>query len=46
VPLVFLAGANHDNHQHAANEDIRLQNLWDMIETDAALFAEIGKAWK
>lgn len=29
--------ANHDNNQHAENENIRLQNLWDGIETYAAL---------
>jgi acetylornithine deacetylase/succinyl-diaminopimelate desuccinylase-like protein len=29
--------ANHDNNQHSANENIRLQNLWDGIETMAAL---------
>lgn len=29
--------ANHDNSQHAENENIRLQNLWDGIETMAAL---------
>lgn len=29
--------ANHDNNQHAANENLRLQNLWDGIETMASL---------
>ena len=29
--------ANHDDNQHAANENLRLQNLWDGIETMAAL---------
>jgi acetylornithine deacetylase/succinyl-diaminopimelate desuccinylase-like protein len=29
--------ANHDNNQHSANENIRLQNLWDGIETMTAL---------
>jgi acetylornithine deacetylase/succinyl-diaminopimelate desuccinylase-like protein len=29
--------ANHDNNQHSANENIRVQNLWDGIETMAAL---------
>jgi acetylornithine deacetylase/succinyl-diaminopimelate desuccinylase-like protein len=29
--------ANHDNNQHAANENLRLQNLWDGVETMAAL---------
>lgn len=31
--------ANYDNNQHSANENIRLQNLWDGIETMAALEA-------
>jgi acetylornithine deacetylase/succinyl-diaminopimelate desuccinylase-like protein len=29
--------ANYDNNQHAENENIRLQNLWDGVETFAAL---------
>ena len=29
--------ANHDNNQHAENENIRLQNLWNGIETMAAI---------
>ena len=29
--------ANYDNNQHAENESIRLQNLWDGVETFAAL---------
>lgn len=29
--------ANYDNNQHAENENIRLQNLWDGIETMAAV---------
>lgn len=29
--------ANHDNNQHAENENIRLLNFWDGIETMAAL---------
>lgn len=29
--------ANYDNNQHAENENLRLQNLWDGIETYAAL---------
>ena len=32
VPLV-----NHDNNQHAEDENLRLQNLWDGIETIAAV---------
>ena len=29
--------ANYDDNQHAANENLRLQNLWDGTETMAAL---------
>ncbi len=29
--------ANYDNNQHAENENLRLQNLWDGIETMAAI---------
>jgi acetylornithine deacetylase/succinyl-diaminopimelate desuccinylase-like protein len=32
--------------QHAANENLRLQNLWDGIETCAALLARLGHAWR
>ncbi|HXI75102.1 MAG TPA: peptidase dimerization domain-containing protein, partial [Pyrinomonadaceae bacterium] len=32
VPIV-----NYDNNQHAENENLRLQNLWDGIETLAAV---------
>jgi acetylornithine deacetylase/succinyl-diaminopimelate desuccinylase-like protein len=31
--------ANHDDNQHAANENLRLHNLCDGIETMAALIA-------
>ena len=36
--------ANYDNNQHAENENIRLQNLWDGIETFAALMTMKPKA--
>jgi acetylornithine deacetylase/succinyl-diaminopimelate desuccinylase-like protein len=29
--------ANHDNNQHAENENIRLRNLFEGIETMAAI---------
>jgi len=41
VPIIGLPVVNHDNNQHAANENIRLQNLWDGITTYAALMAEL-----
>ena len=34
---ITIPVANHDNNQHAENENIRLQNLWNGIETMAAL---------
>jgi acetylornithine deacetylase/succinyl-diaminopimelate desuccinylase-like protein len=34
--------ANHDNNQHAANENLRIGNLWDGIEMYAALMARLG----
>jgi len=37
TPAIGMPIANHDNSQHSANENIRLQNLWDGIETMAAL---------
>ena len=42
VPLIGVPVVNHDNRQHAANENLRLQNLWDGIEVFAALIAELG----
>ena len=38
TPVVGVPIVNHDNNQHAANENVRLQNLWDGIEVFAALF--------
>lgn len=46
VPLVVLPIANYDNNQHAANENIRLQNLWDGMELFAAVMARVGHEWK
>ena len=37
APVLILPVANHDNNQHGANENLRLQNLWDAIETYAAV---------
>jgi len=32
---------NHDNNQHAANENVRLKNLWEGIEMFTALFTNL-----
>lgn len=59
VPMYLLAGsrhtpvlgvpiANHDDNQHAADENLRLQNLWDAIEVYATILATVGddkSAW-
>jgi len=41
-PIVGLPIANHDNNQHAADENLRLQNLWDGTLAYAAVFARLG----
>jgi acetylornithine deacetylase/succinyl-diaminopimelate desuccinylase-like protein len=46
VPVIALPIANHDNNQHAAHENLRLQNLWDGIEVYAALFAKLQESWR
>jgi acetylornithine deacetylase/succinyl-diaminopimelate desuccinylase-like protein len=43
TPIVVLPLANHDNNQHAENENIRLQNIWDAISLYGALFARYGR---
>ena len=41
VPVIGVPIVNHDNNQHAANENLRLQNLWDGIDTYAFLLADL-----
>jgi acetylornithine deacetylase/succinyl-diaminopimelate desuccinylase-like protein len=45
-PVIILPIANHDNNQHAAWENLRLQNLWDGIGIYAALLARLDDAWQ
>jgi acetylornithine deacetylase/succinyl-diaminopimelate desuccinylase-like protein len=45
APTVNLPIANYDDNQHAANENLRVQNLWDGIETYAALMTQLGRTW-
>jgi acetylornithine deacetylase/succinyl-diaminopimelate desuccinylase-like protein len=44
VPVIAFPIANHDDNQHAADENIRLQNLWDGIEVFAAFFSGLAAA--
>jgi acetylornithine deacetylase/succinyl-diaminopimelate desuccinylase-like protein len=46
VPVIAVPIVNHDNSQHAPDENLRLQNLWDGIEVFAALFARLDADWK
>jgi acetylornithine deacetylase/succinyl-diaminopimelate desuccinylase-like protein len=39
TPAVVISIANYDDNQHAANENLRLGNLWDGIDVYAALLA-------
>ena len=41
MPLVLVPIVNHDNNQHAPNENLRLQNLWDGISVMAALLTRL-----
>jgi acetylornithine deacetylase/succinyl-diaminopimelate desuccinylase-like protein len=45
TPFVIIPIANHDNNQHAANENLRIQNLWDGIDVFVALFSKLGPTW-
>ena len=46
VPMISLPIANYDDNQHAADENLRVQNLWDGIELYAALLTGMGRAWR
>ncbi len=44
TPAVLLPTVNADNNQHAANENLRLQNLWDGIDMFAAILRDFDGA--
>ena len=41
TPLIGLPIVNHDDSQHAPNENLWLQNLWVGIETYASMMADL-----
>lgn len=41
VPVIIFPIVNHDDSQHAPNENLRLQNLWDGIDAYAAEMGEL-----
>ncbi len=43
APVIVFPIANHDDNQHAANENLRLQNLWDGIDVFAAFFGQLSE---
>lgn len=45
-PVIGLPIANYDNNQHAANENLRLKNLWDGITLFAGIYGTLGNYWK
>jgi acetylornithine deacetylase/succinyl-diaminopimelate desuccinylase-like protein len=45
APLIVLPIVNHDNNQHAANENLRMKNLFDGIDVYAGVMARIGEYW-
>jgi acetylornithine deacetylase/succinyl-diaminopimelate desuccinylase-like protein len=46
TPVIGIPIVNHDNNQHAANENLRLQNFWDGIEVCASLIVRLGSVWR
>lgn len=46
VPLINVPIVNHDNSQHAKDENLRLQNLWDGIELFAGIMTKLGREWR
>jgi acetylornithine deacetylase/succinyl-diaminopimelate desuccinylase-like protein len=45
APLVTVPIVNHDNSQHAKDENLRVQNLWDGIEIYASIMARLAAHW-
>jgi acetylornithine deacetylase/succinyl-diaminopimelate desuccinylase-like protein len=45
APLISVPIVNHDNNQHAANENLRLQNLFDGMQVYAGIIAHLGRVW-
>jgi acetylornithine deacetylase/succinyl-diaminopimelate desuccinylase-like protein len=42
VPVIGIPIGNHDNNQHAANENLRLRNLWEGINLYAAMMTQLN----
>jgi acetylornithine deacetylase/succinyl-diaminopimelate desuccinylase-like protein len=42
MPIIGVPLANADNNQHAANENLRIKNLWEGIDIYAALLTQVS----
>ena len=43
VPVIIVPISNYDDNQHAANENLRVQNLWDGIDLYTEIMGRLGK---
>lgn len=43
TPIIVLPLANHDNNQHAENENLRIQNLWDAMAVYGVVLSRFGE---
>ncbi len=46
APVIGLPVANHDDNQHAADENLRLQNLYDAVDVFAAVMTQLDANWR
>ena len=46
TPMIVLPMVNHDNNQHAFDENVRLRNLWDGILLYATVLKDLGAEWR
>ncbi len=46
APVIGLPVANHDDNQHAQNENLRIQNLYDAIDIFAAVMTKMDTNWR
>lgn len=42
VPVIIVPIANYDDNQHAANENLRLQNLWNGVDLYIGIMGRLG----
>jgi hypothetical protein len=45
-PVILVPIANYDDNQHAANENLKLKNLWEGTLLFAGIYQRLGEYWK